>query len=226
MSTLIKIPAGGRIILGSRSSRRRDLLGLLVPADQVVVVPPDTSTELGFDDRHDWPAIEARLEKIVRAKSDDVREQLSSRNLPSDLADIIGIVCADTVVVVEPPDTGQFEVHGQPDVERWRSQVAGWFDEYCSGRPHWVLSGVAVSTLRGAREFRIIRTEVTFSPESRPFIDDYIATEEPLGKAGGYGLQAGGSLFVESIVGSSSNVIGLPLRETAELILKTLESRR
>ncbi|HSG69771.1 MAG TPA: Maf family protein [Planctomycetaceae bacterium] len=225
MSTLVKIPAGGRIILGSRSARRRDLLGLLVPADQIVVVPPDASTELNFDGIRDWPGIEARLEKIVREKSDDVRDQLSSRNLPSDLADIIGIVCADTVIVIQASGSQEFEVRGQPSVERWKSEVAEWFDGYCSGRPHWVLSGVSVTTIRGGREFRIVKTEVTFSPESRPFIENYIETEEPLGKAGGYGLQAGGSLFVESIVGSSSNVIGLPLRETAELILKTLDKR-
>lgn len=225
MSTLVNIPAGGRIILGSRSTRRRDLVGLLVPDDQIVVVPPDVSTELNFNDVHDWPGIESRLEKIVRAKSDDVRDQLSARNLPSDLADIIGIICADTVIVIERPDSGKLDVRGQPGGDHWKSEVAQWFDGYCSGRPHWVLSGVSVTTIRGGREFRIVKTEVTFSPDSRPFIENYIATEEPLGKAGGYGLQAGGSLFVESIVGSSSNVIGLPLRETAELILKTLDKR-
>jgi septum formation protein len=225
MSTLVTIPAGGRIILGSRSSRRRDLLGLLVPADQIVVVPPDTSTELDFEGIHDWAGIETRLEKIVRAKSDDVRDQLSARNLPSDLADIVGIVCADTVIVIEQSDANHFEVRGQPSVENWKSEVAEWFEGYCAGRPHWVLSGVSVTTIRGGREFRIVKTEVTFAPDSRSFVDHYIATEEPLGKAGGYGLQAGGSLFVESIVGSPSNVIGLPLRETAELIVKTLDKR-
>jgi septum formation protein len=223
MSTLVTIPAGGRIILGSRSSLRRELLAWLVPADQIVVFPPDDSTELGFDGIHDWEGIEARLEKIVRAKADDVRDQLGSRNLPSDLADILCIVCADTVVVIEHPDTGSLEVRGQPDPDRWKTQVAEWFDEYCSGRPHWVLSGVSVSTIRGTREFRVVRTEVTFSPGSRPFVENYIATEEPLGKAGGYGLQGGGSLFVDSINGGTSNVIGLPLRETAELILQTLK---
>ena len=212
------------MILGSRSRRRKDLLGLLVPADQIHVVPPEDPSEISFEDSHDWEQIEQTLDRIVKAKTDDVRSQLSSRNLPSDLADILGIVCADTVIVVAHPDSGALTVRGQPPVATWKTDVAQWFEEYCSGRPHWVLSAVSVTTLRGTRFFRSVRTEVLFSPASREFVQNYIETEEPLGKAGGYGFQAGGSLFVESIVGSPSNVIGLPLRETAELIMQTLDA--
>src|SRR6056297_2627633 len=99
MSTLVKFPAGHRLVLGSRSPRRRELLERLIPGDQIMVVPPQDTNEPGFDGISDWEGIESQLAKIVREKSDDVRDQLSSRNLPQDLADIVGIVCADTEIV-------------------------------------------------------------------------------------------------------------------------------
>ena len=216
MSTLVDFPAGKRLILGSRSSRRRELLELLVPGDQISVVPPQSREEQGFDDVTDWHGIETRLEEIARAKAEDVRDQLASRNLPNDLADVVGILTADTVVVVE--QDGALKVLGQPPAENWKQTVRDWFAMYFAGKTHWVVTCVRLGVLRGGAREEIVKTAVTFSPEAEEFVESLIRTEEPLGKAGGYGLQAGGSLFVERVEGSPSNVIGLPLLETAKML--------
>ena len=63
-----------------------------------------------------------------------------------------------------------------------------------------------------------MRSEVTFAADGGPFLDWYLSTGEPRGKAGGYALQGAGGLFVERVDGSPSNVVGLPLRETWELL--------
>lgn len=222
MSTLVKIPAGHRVILGSRSTRRRELLELLVPADQIAVVPPQTDEEPGFGDATGWDAIEQRLEEIVREKTTDVRDTLASRNLPRDLQDVLALVCADTVIVVQEPGSGQLRVLSQPPEESWKETVTEWFDKYYTGKTHWAVTHVSVTTLSRKVYSGCVKTAVTFSDQSMHWLDAYLRTEEPLGKAGGYGLQAGGSLFVEKIEGSPSNVIGLPLRETAALLENTL----
>ncbi|MBD3673188.1 MAG: Maf family protein [Planctomycetaceae bacterium] len=224
MSTLVKFPAGRRLVLGSRSPRRRELLELLVPGDQIVIAPPQISEEPGFDGIDDWEGIESQLAKIVDEKADDVRQQLSSRSLPRDLADIVCIVCADTEIVVEEPETGALKVLGQPPPETWKATVTEWFRKYYAGRTHWAISYVSAVTLRGQRVSSCVKTAVTFSEDAEHWLENYLKTEESLGKAGGYGLQAGGSLFVEKIDGSPSNVIGLPLKETA-LLLEELSAR-
>lgn len=223
MSTLVKFPAGHRLVLGSRSPRRRELLERLVPGDQIMVVPPQDTDEPGFDEISDWEGIESQLAKIVREKSDDVRDQLSSRNLPQDLADIVGIVCADTEIVVEDSTSGNLIVLGQPSSDNWKAEVTEWFENYLIGRTHWAVSHVSATTLRGKRVTATVKTAVTFSEDAGHWLENYLKTEESLGKAGGYGLQAGGSLFVEKIEGSPSNVIGLPLKETALLLEELMQ---
>lgn len=189
-----------------------------MPGDQIVVVPPQISDEPGFDGLDDWEGIELQLAKIVDEKADDVRQQLSSRSLPRDLADILCIICADTEIVVEEPDSQKLKVLGQPPPETWKATVTEWFHQYFAGRTHWAISHVSAITLRGKRVSSSVKTAVTFCEDAEHWLDNYLRTEESLGKAGGYGLQAGGSLFVEKIDGSPSNVIGLPLKETALLL--------
>jgi len=220
MSTLVKIPAGRRLILGSRSTRRRDLLELLVPADQIAVVPPQTTEEPNFEDVTNWETIEQRLEQIVQEKTTDVRDTLASRNLPRDLADVLALVCADTVIVVQ--DSDRLRVLGQPPRETWKETVTEWFEKYYTGKTHWAVTHVSVTTLSRKVYQECVKTAVTFSDQSMHWLDAYLRTEEPLGKAGGYGLQGGGSIFIEKLEGSPSNVIGLPLRETAALLENTL----
>ena len=79
---------------------------------------------------------------------------------------------------------------------------------------HEVFTGVALSDGSSV----VVRTEVTFASLASPDIAWYVSTGEPMDKAGAYGMQSIGGIFVESINGSYSNVIGLPLAETAALL--------
>jgi len=88
-----------------------------------------------------------------------------------------------------------------------------------SGNYHTVLSGLAVVDMQKSRELvGCDRTEIKFRHLSEKEINDYVASGEPLDKAGAYGIQGQGGAFVESIEGSFSNVIGLP----KELLTKFL----
>jgi septum formation protein len=209
---------GSQIVLGSRSPRRLELLRLIVDPMRIVVVAPRTVEEAGFDGLSTQPGIEARLLDIARTKSADVLEQIrqGSAGIASDR--VGAVITADTVIVASD-GSGRLAVLGQPPGDdTWRETVRSWFRDYLLGRTHVAATAVCVSTLSGAAYERVAATEVTFHDESAERVEWYVNTGEPHGKAGGYALQGAGSVFVSHIVGSPSNVVGLPLRETLELL--------
>lgn len=87
-----------------------------------------------------------------------------------------------------------------------------------SGRRHRVYGGIALITPKGKEITRIVQTAVCFSHLDVSMKEQYLASQEWLGKAGGYAIQGAASLFVKKIVGSYSNVVGLSLYETANLL--------
>jgi septum formation protein len=87
-----------------------------------------------------------------------------------------------------------------------------------SGREHEVLSAVALVTASGIQA-RLSRTRVRFRVVTADEARSYWATGEPRDKAGGYAIQGYGAVFIEAIAGSYSGVMGLPLAETAELLV-------
>lgn len=87
-----------------------------------------------------------------------------------------------------------------------------------SGRRHAVLTGLAVWRADGTVGRRVVETGVAFKRLERAEIDWYLASGEWRGKAGGYAIQGRAELFVKALAGSWSNVVGLPLRETAALL--------
>lgn len=148
--------------------------------------------------------------EIARTKNDDVRSQLT----PGWQA----VLTADTTIVART-DTGRPVVLAQPpDDDSWRDVVRRWFRDFYFGRTHAALTAVCVTAPDGRRFERVVRSEVTFAADGEPFLEWYLATGEPRGKAGGYALQGAGSLLVERVNGSPSNVVGLPLRETWEVL--------
>ncbi len=197
------------VILGSRSPRRLELLRHLVPQDRIRVLPPRNAEEPGFEDASDWSTVEQRLREIVRLKSRDVLEQIDQPN--------VVVLTADTVIVGECDD--RLVVLGQPpETDSWHAVVRDWFDRYLLGRTHTAATVVRVVCGNESGE-RFVRTSVTFGPADDDLVTWYLGTGEPRGKAGGYALQGAGALFVDRIDGSPSNVIGLPLRETRELLV-------
>jgi septum formation protein len=90
--------------------------------------------------------------------------------------------------------------------------------ELLSGRRHRVYGGVCVIGADGKARTRLVQTAVIFKRLSAREIDAYVASGEWHGKAGGYGIQGKASLFMRQMVGSYSNIVGLPLFETAALL--------
>lgn len=200
-----------RIILGSRSPRRRELLAQVVPADRIHVLPPTNPDELGFADCSDWDAILCRLQQIVAEKGRDVLTQLSSLPLSWQ-----AVIVADTIVAVpdgtERHSSTDWLVLGQPpDDSDWAATVASWFRDRFAGRTHRVLTAIEIITPSGQLETDVVVSHVTFRRDVEPWLDWYLSTGESRGKAGGYALQGAASAFIERVEGSLSNVIGLPL---------------
>lgn len=116
------------------------------------------------------------------------------------------VIAADTIVLIDG------RILGKPaDVSDAKRMLAE-----LSGRTHQVKTGVAVC-FKGQIKTAVVTTDVTFREMSEREIDDYISSGEPMDKAGAYGIQGRGAVFVSSISGSYSNVVGLPLSVTYRL---------
>jgi len=87
-----------------------------------------------------------------------------------------------------------------------------------SGRAHRVYTGIALMTPKGAIRTRLVETRVRFKRLSREEMENYIASREWQGKAGGYAIQGFAGTFVLKLVGSYTNVVGLPLAETVAML--------
>lgn len=171
------------LVLASSSPRRRDLLTAAGIAFDVVPADVDESV-LTLEPPGD------HVRRLARLKADTVLARRPE-------ATVLG---ADTIVVVGS------EILGKPadavDAARMLRAL--------SGREHEVLTGVALVSARTAI-VEVARTRVWVNPLTESEIDDYIATGEPLDKAGAYGIQGRGSRFIDRIQGSYSNVVGLPV---------------
>ncbi len=177
------------LVLASQSPRRRELLALLGIAPAIRPAHTDETVRPG-----ETP------ESYVRRVAAD-----KAAAVPGEL-----VLGADTAVVLG------HEILGKPrDPEDARRMLRA-----LSGRVHRVLTAVCLR--RGGAEpkvrDRLVSTEVVFAPIDEAQLGWYVATGEPLDKAGAYALQGAGGLFVREVRGSVSNVVGLPLAETAELL--------
>lgn len=123
--------------------------------------------------------------------------------------DKVPVIAADTVVVLDG------KILGKPkdaaDAVRMLTEL--------SGRTHKVLTGVAVS-FDGTQLAEVCETEVIFRTLTAAEIADYVAAGEPLDKAGAYGIQGRGAVFVEKINGCYNNVVGLPLTRLHLMLAK------
>lgn len=118
------------------------------------------------------------------------------------------IVAADTVVAVDD------KILGKP----WNKAEAAEMLRMLSGRVHSVFTGVCIIFADGREEQLCEKTEVEFYPISEEEIGEYIASGEPMDKAGAYGIQGRGALFVKRISGDYYNVMGLPVAELYRLL--------
>ncbi|MGZ5428030.1 MAG: Maf family protein [Thermoanaerobaculia bacterium] len=172
------------VVLASSSPRRREILTALGLAFDVRAADVDESLR---DGESPFDA----AERLARAKAG-----AAAVGAPEAL-----VVAADTLVVLESVALGKPKDRG--DVRRMLAALAG--------RAHDVVTGVACAYLGRIVSGRET-TRVVFAPMSPAEIEAYAATGEPDDKAGAYAVQGIGGLFVERVEGSSSNVVGLPVR--------------
>ncbi len=180
------------LILASQSPRRQELLRLITR--EFVVRPTGCDETLRCAD----PAEHAR--QLALRKCAAALEQAG----PGD-----AVIAADTVVFLE----GTL-LEKPADEEEAAAML-----RRLSGRTHRVCTGVAVAFRGEIRSFTE-ETEVTFYPLSEELIGWYVATGEPMDKAGAYGIQGRGALLVQGIRGDYANVVGLPVSRLFRLLLE------
>jgi septum formation protein len=200
--------AANRIVLGSASPRRRQLLSLFVGQDRIKVLSPDCE-ELALAEPMTSEEVDAGLRENVRRKYEAISNRIGKEEIA---------LCADTVVVVRESDQ-QLRCLGKPPLTGWQAVVSHWFESYYVREPHWVRTCFSV-TSSGKSVVQVVQTEVEFQKDATTLLPWYLKTQEPIGKAGGYALQGAGSMFAARVSGSLSNVIGLPLEE----VLSALQS--
>lgn len=179
------------IYLASSSPRRRELLLQLQVSHIPIEVEIDETPMSG-------EAAEGFVTRMALEKARTAVSSLPQRDLP--------VLAADTDVVLDGEILGK--PHDEEDEVRLLSRL--------SGRSHKVFSAVALIW----KEEKVLLSEsvVWFRHLDEREIRAYWRTGEPVGKAGGYGIQGAGAVFIERIEGSYSGVVGLPLFETAGLL--------
>jgi len=178
------------IILASQSPRRRELLKKLDISFSVRNI--DISEEIYIE--------ESPQDYVLRMAETKAAEGARTEK------DAL-VIGADTIVSVDN------EILGKPKDKEDAAKILNKIQ----GRKHFVFTGVSLNLNNGEKVVSFIeKTEVTFAEMSQQEIEKYINTGEPMDKAGAYGIQDKGALFVNKIDGCFYNVMGLPLRRIYE----------
>jgi septum formation protein len=189
------------IYLASQSPRRRQLLEQLGVHNELLLAGPEEDAEaLELVLPGEAPA--AYVKRVTRRKLEAAVARLKARGLPA-----APVLCSDTTVALGP------KILGKPESERDAVRML----RALSGKTHEVLTAVAVHTSRRSFEALSV-SSVTFAAMTPAQIKAYVATGEPMGKAGAYAVQGRAALHITHISGSYSGIMGLPLRETALLL--------
>jgi len=187
-----------RLLLASQSPRRHELLKQIVAGNMIEVLVSQQA-EPYLDEKP-----EVRVKRLALEKA---RSVLTRKNVYSPSIKIV--IGADTEVVLDGAALGK-----PAGEEEARKQL-----RRLQGRTHQVITGLALISTQNGHEFvDSVSTLVKFKRLTGPEIETYIDSGEPFGKAGAYGIQSKGALFVEEIDGSYSNVVGLPLERLSEIL--------
>ena len=182
------------IILASQSPRRRELMGHLHLPFTVQVADIDETMDPGKN-------VAAEVARVSRVKAEAI---------VCEKEDIV--IAADTIVVCDNA------VLGKPRDEEDAFRML----KLLSGRSHQVMTGLTVK--RGKQSICCTEiTDIRFRTLSDQEIRDYIATKDPMDKAGSYGIQSGAAIFVEGIHGDYYNVVGLPVCKLYKILKPMLE---
>jgi len=192
-----------RIYLASRSPRRRELLTQIgVRFDLLLFRSGSREDEEVSEDWLPGESPEGYVQRVARAKAVFGAGLLARRPLVAH-----PVLAADTTLDLDG------EIIGKPRDEADAADILARL----SGRSHRVLTAVAMAK-RERVEHRLSVSEVRFRAIAANEIKRYIASGEPMDKAGAYGIQGRAAVFIEEIRGSHSGIVGLPLCETALLL--------
>ncbi|MBO5867926.1 MAG: septum formation inhibitor Maf [Oscillospiraceae bacterium] len=177
------------LILASQSPRRKELLSLMRLPFEIRVADIDETMDKTL-------SIADGVAELSRRKANAIPRE------PEDI-----VIAADTIVVLDD------KVLGKPkDTEDARQMLTA-----LSGRTHQVMTGFTVCRGEEAVSHTEI-TDVTFRKRTEKDIEAYIATGDPMDKAGSYGIQNGAALFVEKLCGDYYNVMGLPICRLSQIL--------
>ena len=180
-----------KLILASQSPRRRELLGLFRLPFEIQVADIDEEMDMKKSPYEEVARVSREKAAAICRGEDDV------------------VIAADTIVVCQGRVLGK--PHSREEAVERLSLL--------SGRDHQVMTGLTV--LRGSRELSCTEvTDIHFRALTEKEIADYVATGEPMDKAGAYGIQGGAALFAEKMVGDYYNVMGLPVCKLRLLLEK------
>jgi len=192
-----------KIYLASKSPRRRELLRQIGVVFELLLLRdqtprgPDVSEEVLPDE-----SPQAYVARVTMEKAEAAQRMMVWRSLP-----VRPILAADTTVTIDG------RILGKPaDRDEARAML-----RLLSGRSHQVLTSVAVIYRDQSWQLTQV-SDVVFQELPEAMIEAYCATSEPYDKAGAYGIQGPAAIFIESIRGSHSGIMGLPLFETAQLL--------
>lgn len=182
--------SGQRLILASGSPRRRELLARMGYTFEIFA--PDVDEHVSG---HASDIVYTLALRKARAAAEHFSEGV--------------VIASDTLVSLDGAPLGKPE--SAADAHRMLRSL--------SGREHEVFTGVCLKdAATGREEVRVDRAGVWFRPLSDSEIDDYIATGEPMDKAGAYAIQGGAGKFVQRLDGSFENVMGFPIEIVGEML--------
>lgn len=193
------------LYLASRSPRRAELLQqLCIPFDTLLLREASGRDRDVLEETLDGEPPGHYVERIARTKAQVGWQRMQSRKLAPH-----PVLGADTEVVLG------HAIFGKPR----DAQDAVAMLERLSGRTHEVMTAVAVRW-QERTDVEVSVSRVTLRKLARAEVERYVATGEPLDKAGGYAIQGRAAAFITRIEGSYSGVVGLPLAETATLLAR------
>lgn len=201
------VTAGPPLVLASASPRRRELLGRM---GLTFDVSPTDVDETPLDGE----APEELVARLAEAKARRALADLGREGgVAADPSSLPVVLAADTIVVLDD------RIIGKP---RDPADAVAMLRSL-SGRTHLVISGVAVARVDRVLdeprvEVVVESTQVTFAEVGDAEIAAYVATGEPMDKAGAYGIQGRGGNLVTRIEGSYDNVVGLPIHRVAQIL--------
>jgi septum formation protein len=189
------------VYLASQSPRRRQLLEQIgIQYELLLASPEEDSEALETVMSGELPL--TYVKRVTQLKLDAAVSRMKQRGLPN-----APILCADTTVAL-----GR-HILGKPEDAKDALRML----KVLSGQTHRVLTAVAVAS-NCKRAICVSVSQVTFAPMKLSEMKSYVASGEPMGKAGAYGIQGLAASYISEIKGSYSSIMGLPLFETAQLL--------